>query len=136
MAQPTHYQTHNAGRLLAVAEALLRGYDAKIDGPRTYVKVNGQRVQVQVAAKGAWQIDDVDKYTSATIETAVLVNVTDGVREFYICPGDDLRAGVRHRHDAFVTAQGGQRPRNPDSKHSAIYPQHVADWHDDWNRLA
>lgn len=134
MTQPTHHQTHNAGRHLAVAEALLRGYDAKIDGPRTYIEVNGQRVQVQVAAKGAWQIDDVvhvgdhrDRRANQRYRRA---------REFYVCPGDDLRAGVRQRHDDFVASQGGQRPRNPDSKNSAIYSKHVADWGDNWERLA
>jgi hypothetical protein len=36
--------------------------------------VNEHKAQVQVAAKGAWQIEDVDKYTSdEAIEYIVLV---------------------------------------------------------------
>lgn len=136
MTKPTHQQTHDAGRHLAVAQALLQGYKAALVGRSSYIEVNGQKAQVQVAGKGAWQIDDVDRYTAATIEHVVLVDVTGGLREFYICPGDKLRADVRKRHDEYVTAQGGSRPRNPNSKHSAIYPEQVRKWRGAWKRFA
>lgn len=103
-------------------------------GPRTS-RVNGHKAQVQVAAKGAWQIEDVDKYTSATIEHIVLVDLTEGLREFYICPGDLLRRDVRERYDHFLTSKGGTRPRNPDSRHSAIYPEQVRKSRNGWSRL-
>jgi hypothetical protein len=56
----TNQQTHDAGRHLAVAEALMRGYPAALVGRSSYIEVNGHKVQVQVqvAANGAWQIDD------------------------------------------------------------------------------
>jgi hypothetical protein len=132
----TNQQTHDAGRHLAVAEALLRGYQAALVGRSSYIEVNGHKAQVQVAAKGAWQIEDVDKYTSASIEHVVLVDVTDGLREFYICPGDQLRSLVRKRHDEFVRSKGGTRPRNPASKHFALYPEQVRKWRKGWSRLA
>lgn len=132
----TNQQTHDAGRHLAVAEALMRGYRAALVGPFSFIEVNGHKVQVQVAAKGAWQIEDIDKYTSATIENVVLVDLTDGLREFYICPGDALRNDVRKRYDQFLVTKGGVRLRNPDSKHSAIYPEQVRKWHNGWRRLA
>ena len=131
----THQQTHDAGRHFAVAEALMRGYKATLIGRSSYIDVNGHKAQVQVAAKGAWQIDDVDKYTSATIEDVVLVDITDGLREFYICPGELLRSDVRKRHDQFLASKGGTRPRNPDSKHAAIYPEQVRKWRNGWKRL-
>jgi len=114
----------------------MRGYKAALVGRSSFIEVNGHKAQVQVAAKGAWQIDDVDKYTSAVIEHVVLVDVTDGLREFYICPGDPLRVDVRKRHDQFVSSKGGTRPRNPESKHSAIYPEQVRKWRNGWGRLA
>lgn len=135
MPKPTNQQIHDGGRHLAVAHALLQGFKARLVGPISYIEVNGHRAQVQVAAKGAWQIDDVDKYTSATIGHIVLVDVTDGLREFYICPGDKLRADVRQRHDDYVTSHGGTRPRNPDSKHAAIYAEQVRKWRNAWNRF-
>jgi hypothetical protein len=131
----THQQTHDAGRHLAVAEALMRGHQAALVGRSSYIEVNGHKAQVQVAAKGAWQIEDVDKYTSATIEHIVLVDLTEGLREFYICPGDLLRRDVRERYDQFLTSKGGTRPRNPDSRHSAIYPEQVRKWRNGWSRL-
>lgn len=132
---PTHQQTHEAGRHLAVAEALIRGYKAALVGPASYIEVDGHKAQVQVAAKGAWQIVDVDKYTSSTIEHVVLVDLTGDRREVYICPGDALRSEVRKRYDAFVLSKGGTRPRNPDSKHAAIYPEQVRQWHSNWSRF-
>ncbi|MGH3203209.1 MAG: hypothetical protein ACRDP5_14310 [Streptosporangiaceae bacterium] len=101
-----------------------------------YIDVNGHKALVQVAAKGAWQIADVDDYTSGTIDHVVLVDISGGLREFYICPGDALRSEVRDRYEEFLKSKGGTRPRNPDAKHAAIYPAHVRKWHDDWSRLA
>jgi hypothetical protein len=132
---PTHQQTHDAGRHFAVAEALMRGYPAAIVGRSSYIEVNGHKAQVQVAAKGAWQIEDVDKYTSATIEHVILVDLTDGLREFYICSGDLLRSEVRKRYDQYLASKGGTRPRNPASKHTAIYPEQVRKWRNGWRRL-
>jgi hypothetical protein len=134
----TNKQTHDAGRHFAVAEALMRGYRAVlVNGPGpSGIEVNGRWALVQAAAQGTWQIADVDAYTSGTFEHAVLVDLTDDRRDIYICPGDALRADVRGRHDAFLAEHGGQRPRNPDSKHSAIKPEQVRRWHNDWSRLA
>jgi hypothetical protein len=131
----TNPQTHEAGRHFAVAEALMRGYQAALVGPSTFIKVNGHKAQVQAAAKGAWLITDVDKYTSATIEHVVLVDLTDGLREFYICPGDQLRGDVRKRHDQFLASHGGTRPRNPASKNATIHPEQVRKWRNGWRRL-
>jgi len=132
----THQQTHDAGRHFAVAEALMRGYQAAFVGRSSYIEVNGHKSQVQVAAQGAWMIENVDKYTSGTIEHIVLVDLTDGLHEFYICPGDQLRGDVRRRHDQFLASQGGTRPRNPASKHTAISPEQVRKWRNGWRRLA
>lgn len=132
----THHQIHNAGRHLAVGEALLRGYSASLRGARTYIEVNGHTAQVQVAAKGAWMIENVDKYAAGTVETVVLVDTTGGIREFYIAPGDQLRRDVQKRHQAWLARVGGVRPRNPASRHAAIYPEHVRKWRNRWTRLA
>lgn len=51
----THQQTHDAGRHFAVAEALMRGYQAALVGRSSYIEVNGHKAQVQVAAQGAWR---------------------------------------------------------------------------------
>jgi hypothetical protein len=130
----THKQTHDAGRHFAVAEALMRGYRAALVD--RYVEVNGHRALVQAATKGAWQIADVDDYTSRTIEYIILVDLATDHPEFYICPGDALRTEVHERHNQFLASHDGKRPRTPNSRHAAIRPEQVRQWHNDWSRLA
>lgn len=113
----------------------MRGYQAALLD-RPYIEVNGHRALVQAATKGAWQITDVDHYTSGTIEHIILVDLTDDQHEFYICPGDALRSDVRERHDQFLASHGNRRPRTPGSAHSAIHPRQVLRWHNGWSRLA
>jgi hypothetical protein len=133
---PTNRQKHQAGRHLAVAEALLRGYHATLVGGSSLVEVNGHNALVQTATQGAWIIANVDKYTSGAIDDIILVNITDSLRDFYICPGDLLRNEVRERHDQFLASHGGTRPHNPHSKNAVIYPQQVGQWRGSWDRLA
>ena len=77
-------------------------------------------------------VADIDKMTASSTEFYILVDVTDGRRDFYVVPGDDLRRGMRARHQQFLTAAGGVRPRNPGSRHTAIQPSHVQGWQDAW----
>ncbi|QOC91761.1 hypothetical protein [Micromonospora craniellae] len=130
---PSNHQKHQAGRHLAVAEALLQGYPAKMIGARTFVEINGRKAAVQVAARGAWMIADIDKMTAMSSDFYVLVDVTAERRDFYVVPGDELRRGVRERHDEFMASVDGVRPRNPDSRHTAIYPTNVAEWRNQWS---
>lgn len=131
----THKQTHDAGRHYAVAEALMLGHGAGLVGSSSFIEVNGHKARVQVAAKGAWMIENVDQFGADTVEFNVVVNVTHSPPEFYICPGDKLRADVLKRHHDYLASKGGTRPRNPDSKHAAISPEHVARWRERWKRL-
>ena len=130
---PSSHQWHQAERHLAVAEALLHGYPASLVGAQTFVKINSRAAAVQVAAQGAWMIADIDRITAMSSEFYVLVDVTADRREFYVVPGDELRRGVRERRDDFMASVDGVRPRNPDSRHTAIYPTNVAEWRDRWS---
>ncbi|MEV1060302.1 hypothetical protein AB0I92_23895 [Micromonospora chalcea] len=128
---PTHRQTHQAGRHLAVGHALLRGYRAELVGAQTFITVNRRRAAVMVAGKGAWMIADIGKFTSSTIGTYVLVDVSGIHPRFFVAPGDDLRRDVQLRHQQFMD-RVGVRPRNSESQHTKIKPQDVARWEDDW----
>ena len=134
--KPTHHQTHQAGRHFAVAEALLRGHKAKLRGPQTYIEVNDHVAQVMVAGKGAWIIAEIDKFTALTAQTVVLVDTTDGARDVYVAPGNELRQQVRERHDKFLKRVGGTRPRTPGSGNTVIKPEHVEKWRDNWKLLS
>jgi hypothetical protein len=130
---PSNNQKHQAGRDLAVAEALLRGYSVTIQGPQTFIQVNGRTATVMVAAQGAWMVADIDKFIAASTETYVLVNLTGDRRDCYVVPGDELRRGVAERHREFMKRVGGTRPRNPDSRQTAIEPLHVEAWQSRWS---
>ena len=82
----TNHQKHEAGRHLAVAHALLRGYPAKLVGPHRYVEINGRSAVVMLAGKGAWQIADLEDFTASNQERYILVDVTDDAAVFYIMP--------------------------------------------------
>ncbi|MEU8338717.1 hypothetical protein [Micromonospora tulbaghiae] len=128
---PTHQQTHQAGRHLAVAHALLRGYRAELVGAQTFITVNGDCAAVMVAGKGAWMIADVDKFTESTLGTYVLVDVSGTHPRFFVAPGDELRRDVRDRHQQFMD-RVGVRPRNSESRHTKIEPRDVDRWEDNW----
>jgi hypothetical protein len=53
------------------------------------------------------------------------VDLTDGLRELYISPGDPLRSEVRKRHNKYLASKGGTRSRDLANKHSSIYPEQV-----------
>jgi hypothetical protein len=129
---PNHQQTHQAGRHLAAAHALLHGYPATLHGAQTFVDIGDQRAAVMVAGKGAWMIADVDVFTAMTAAVYILVDVTGPDPALYVVPGDQLRNGVRARHGEFM-AGVGQRPRNPHSKHTKIEPSNVEQWRDNWS---
>ncbi|MFF4874943.1 hypothetical protein [Micromonospora sp. NPDC000668] len=95
-----------------MAEALLRGYSASLHGARTFVTTNGRTTAVQVAVQGGWMIADIDRMTAMSTDLYVLVDVTEGRRDFYVVPGDDLRGGMRDRHYELMASVGGVRPRN------------------------
>ncbi|MEU3198804.1 hypothetical protein [Streptomyces sp. NPDC006996] len=132
--RPTTAQVHQAGRHLAVAEALLRGVTAKLRGAQTYIEVGEHVALVKVATKNAWIIGDVDEFTALTCDRAILINVSD-TRDFYIVDANQLRADVRKRHQEFLERVGGTRPRNPDSKNHVIQLEHVNEWQDRWDLL-
>lgn len=135
MVTRTHAQTHQAGRHLAVAEALLRGLPARLKGAQTYVEVGAHTAQVMVAAKGAWMIADIDKFTALTCDRVILVHITADNHDFYVADGDTLRAEVQARHKQFLEQVGGVRPRNPDSRNTVIKPEDVVAWRDQWQLL-
>jgi hypothetical protein len=129
----TQYQKHEAGRHLVAAEALLRGYEARIVGRSSLVEVNGRQAEVHVATKGAWQISNIDKFLGAPTSRVVFVDLTGTVPEFFILDGDRARAVVKRHHDSYMERVGGVRPQNPKSKHAAVNRDHIQRWRNRWS---
>lgn len=76
---------------------------------------------------------NVDRYLKGTIEWIVLVDISGTVPEFYLVPGERIRAIVKRKHEAFLGRVGGVRPRNPESKHSRIEQPDVQRWRNRWS---
>ena len=129
----TQQQKHEAGRHLLVAQALLRGYDARTVGRSSLVEINGRQVEVHVATKGAWQIANVDRFVGATTRCVVFVDLAGTVPEYFILDGDRARAIVKRHHQEFMERVGGVRPRNPQSKHTAVRRDRVQRWRNRWS---
>lgn len=129
----THQQKHEAGRHLVVAEALLRGYSAQTVGRSGLVEINGRRAEVHVKTKGSWQIGNINKFVEATTERVVFVELTGAGPEFFILDGNRARAIIRRNHEQWLERVGGVRPRTPDSKHSAVRPDHIQSWRNRWS---
>lgn len=129
----THQQKHQAGRHFAVGQALLRGWPAELVGPSSLIRINDRQAQVQVAAQGAWQIADVDKYLAAVIGYIVLVDVRSVDPAYYVATGDKVRELVSRRHEEFLARHGGVRPRTSGSRHAAIRLHDVQAWKDCWS---
>ena len=72
----TNQQKHDAGRHFVVAEALLRGYDARTVGHSGLVEVNGYQAEVLVTASGRWQIADIYKFAEATTQLVVFADAS------------------------------------------------------------
>ena len=55
----------------------MRGYQAALVGRSSLIEVNGHQALVHLAAKGSWQMQDVDSCTAGAIACIVLVDLTD-----------------------------------------------------------
>ncbi|MGC5400748.1 hypothetical protein ACPXCP_34025 [Streptomyces sp. DT20] len=118
--EPTNSQKHQGGRHLVLAEVLLRG---TLTAARSgYLRRYARSGTSDGRRPGGLVIADIDTTTALTCERVILVDVTNGRRDFYVVEGADFRAGVPACHEAFLQQQGGTRPRNPDSKHTAVRP--------------
>jgi hypothetical protein len=128
-------QLHQAARHLVAAQALLHGYESRIDGPSARVLVNGKVVHVFSRTTGQWQATR----TPPIIEDADVVAFVD-LRstgpEFYLVTADEAREDIASRYAEFINRHGGERPRSPGSPHKTVDVRHIAHGRDRWDLLA
>ena len=67
----------------------------------------------------------------------VFVSLTeDGGQRYYVLPDEEVRHGVRERHDAGLKKHCGQRPgKNHDSLHHSLTDKDLQGWEDKWEVL-
>ena len=55
-----------------------------------------------------------------------------GKDEFYILKFRDLQSIIYKPYKKYLEAQGGRRPKNPDSTHTAVWPSSLERYRDNW----
>jgi hypothetical protein len=55
-----------------------------------------------------------------------------GKDEFYILKFKDLQSIIYKAYKKFIEAQGGRRPKNPESTHTAVWPSSLERYRDNW----
>lgn len=132
MGLSTH-AVHQVARFYAAAEATIHGCRAEVKGPQSLVVVNGVVAHVASRrANGAWQIHK-DPPFHEDAEVVVFVDLSVTPAGFYVAPAAQMIDEARVRLREFIDRHGGERPRNPDSKHSTIKLEHVVQWRDRWD---
>ncbi len=109
-------------------------------------------IQVKTIQGASWQlnaekfikIDIVDGVQTVTGKTKpaypnliyVMVRLRgQGKDEFYIMKFRDLQNIIFKHYKKNLEAHGGRRPKNPDSTHTAIWPESLERFRDNWQLI-
>lgn len=109
-------------------------------------------IQVKTIQGGSWQfdarrfinIDMEDGMQTAVGKTKphyldliyILVKLRgQGKDEFYIMKFKDLQIIIYKAYKKHLEAQGGRRPKNPESTHSAVWPSSLERFRDNWQLI-
>jgi hypothetical protein len=132
----TTHQVHQVARFYAAAAIATRGHSVEVVGPRTRLKVDGRVVQVLSRRRrgSPWQAN-VNRPVTEDAEAVVFVDLTGEVPDFYLAPASWVEEDVRAHHERWLAGVGGERPRNPDSEHTAISVERIECWHRRWDVL-
>jgi hypothetical protein len=149
----TNQQVGRAGELFVAAEIHRRGgYAVTFAGNMPGIDLlasdrdNTHRVSIQVKTKGpnsrVWQTSTRRGLSSESADAAsfagrfwVLVDLRPAYPGFYVMPELWIRNDIYERHQEYLVAHGGHRPKNPASEHHGIAIAGVAEWRDAWDVL-
>jgi hypothetical protein len=131
----SNHAVHHLARLYVVAEAALHELRAEMEPTRPLLTVNGVAAQVfSRRAGGAWQVSKDPPFEEET-KYVIFVDLGCSPPDFFVAPADVVAEGVKARWDELKSRHGGQRPRNPHSKHGAIERKRIEQWHDRWDQF-
>lgn len=145
------HQVGQAGEHFVAAELHRRGgYAVTFSGNMPNIDVlasnaeHTRTVAIQVKTKTArdWQTSTTRGAArgedSADERFWVLVDIGKTPAQpprYFIVPEWWVQNDIHERHAEYLARQGGQRPRNPESKHFAIRPHFVEQWESRWEVL-
>jgi hypothetical protein len=130
------HQVHQVARFYAAAAIATRGHKVEIVGPMTRLKVDGRVVRVLSRRQpgSPWQAN-VNRPATEDAEAVVFVDLTGDVPDYYVAPASWVEQDVRTHHEQWLARIGGERPRNPDSDHTAVPVERLEQWHRRWDVL-
>jgi Holliday junction resolvase-like predicted endonuclease len=145
-------QVGRAGELFVAAELNKRGAIATLyltSTPRVDVVATDpdqhNTVSIQVKTKSprsrVWQanIEKLKRESREAAESDFLILVDLGDEKeaptYYICPLRQFAAQHVEKHNKYLAARAGKRPRNPRSPHTAITMDEVSQGQGRWDRL-
>ncbi|MBI2831090.1 MAG: hypothetical protein HYX79_02400 [Chloroflexi bacterium] len=116
-------------------------------------KRENKHIQVKAIKSSSWQFDagkflDIS-FSSNGIQTingkkpiqdpnliCVFVKlVSQGKDEFYILRFEELQDIIYKNHRSCLSKYQGRRPRKPNSMHTAVSPENLSKYRDNWERL-
>ena len=159
----SNYLTKQTGEYLVAAELSRRGFIATTftgNVPSYDIVAVGRGgntalVQVKAIASASWQLN-VGKFANVKFSgrkqiiqrqlddpcpnlVCVMVKISpaDAVRidRFFVLPWRKLGEIVIAGHKSFLDNHKGERPRSPKSLHTAVSPEALTDWEDQWQVL-
>ncbi len=123
----------------------------------TDVEMNSVPIQVKTCSRGTWQFSG-DKllrieYDPGTGQQKVkgvrdkthpeliyvFVSLGDGSEKkdrFFICTKREFLDVVRDHYAAYLEKKGGRRPRNPESRHTALLVSDLERFEDQWDIIS
>ncbi len=117
----------------------------KKDGRRTTLIIgtgDGDRlldVQVKTKTAGDWQSSVKEGGEPSRANgfwiLVDLMKTVETIPNYYIVPDAAMRKIIREDYEAYLARHGGERARNPSSKHFAIKLKFIAQYKDRWEQL-
>ena len=146
---PTALQVGRAGELFVAGELNRRGINATLfltNMPGVDIVAvlpgSGRTVTIQVKTKGPnsaswqWNLDKAEREQRSDESIfMVLVDLAASTPEYYVKPLRTVARAVMRRSKRILKKQGGERPRNPESRHTVIPLKLVADGKGAWEVL-
>lgn len=150
--------TKQVGEYLIGAELYRLGFIATTFTGSNAVAINDKHetktIQVKTIRGGNWQFSDVRRFLNVSIlndgkQTVhgkkhlqdprliyVFVKlISRGKDELYVIGSKDLQEIIFKGYRKWLEKHGGRRPKNPKSMHTAVSPEDLSKYRDNWKLL-
>jgi len=150
--------TKQIGEYLVSAELYRSRFIATTFTGSNAVAINDKHetkpIQVKTIRGGNWQFNDVRRFLNVSIlnDGKQIVHgkknlqdprliyvfvklISQGKDEFYVIGSKDLQEIIFKGYRKWLEKRGGRRPKNPKSMHTAVSPEDLSKYRDNWKLL-